>query len=42
MLITGGSDFHGPQVRQSRIGEGLDRWETMEADVQKLMDRIDL
>ena len=42
LLVTGGSDFHGPQVRQSRIGEGLDRWTTMEADVQKLMDRIDL
>ena len=42
MLVTGGSDFHGPQVRQSRIGEGLERWTTMETDVQKLMDRIRL
>ena len=41
MLVTGGSDFHGPQVRQSCIGEGLDRWAAMEADVQKLLNRID-
>ncbi|MFR8178436.1 MAG: PHP domain-containing protein [Christensenellales bacterium] len=42
MLVTGGSDFHGPQVRQSCIGDGLDRWTTAEADVQKLMNRIGL
>ena len=42
MLTTGGSDFHGPQVRQSRIGEGLERWTTMEADMRRLMNRIDL
>ena len=42
MLVTGGSDFHGPQVRQSCIGEGLDRWTTAEADVQKLLNRIGL
>ena len=42
MLATGGSDFHGPQVRQSRIGEGLERWTTMEADMRRLMNRIDL
>ena len=41
MLITGGSDFHGPQVRQSQIGEQLDRWTTMQQDVQRLMRRID-
>lgn len=42
MLVTGGSDFHGPQVRQSHIGEGLERWATMEADVQKLLESVDL
>ena len=42
ILTTGGSDFHGPQVRQSRIGEGLERWTTMEADMRRLMNRIDL
>lgn len=42
MLVTGGSDFHGPQVRQSCIGDGLDRWTTAEADVQKLLNRIGL
>lgn len=42
MFVTGGSDFHGPQVRQSRIGEGLERWTTMETDVQKLLESVDL
>ena len=42
MLVTGGSDFHGPQIRQSCIGDGLDRWTTAEADVQKLLNRIGL
>ena len=42
MLVTGGSDFHGPQVRQSCIGEGIERWTTAEADVQKLLNRIGL
>ena len=41
MLITGGSDFHGVQVRQSQIGEQLERWTTMEQDIRKLMRRID-
>ena len=40
LLVTGGSDFHGPQVRQSCIGDGLDRWTTAEADIQKLLNRI--
>lgn len=40
MLVTGGSDFHGEAVRRTAIGEGLDRWKTMENDVQALMARI--
>ena len=42
VTVTGGSDFHGPQVRQSCIGDGLDRWTTAEADIQKLLNRIEL
>ena len=41
LLISGGSDFHGVQVRQSQIGEQLERWTTMEQDIQKLLRRID-
>ena len=40
LLITGGSDFHGETVRKTEIGEGLDRWQTMESDVQALLARI--
>lgn len=40
MLITGGSDFHGESVRKNEIGEGLDRWKTMESDMQALLARI--
>ena len=40
LLVTGGSDFHGEAVRKTEIGEGLDRWTTMEDDVQALMARI--
>ena len=40
MLATGGSDFHGEAVRKSSIGEGLDRWRTMESDMQALLERI--
>ena len=40
LLVTGGSDFHGEAVRKTGIGEGLDRWEMMEDDVQALMARI--
>ncbi len=40
MLVTGGSDFHGEAVRKSSIGEGLDRWKTMESDMQALLERI--
>ncbi|MGN0991718.1 MAG: PHP domain-containing protein [Candidatus Ventricola sp.] len=40
MLVTGGSDFHGEAVRKSSIGEGLDRWRTMESDMQALLESI--
>lgn len=40
MLITGGSDFHGEAVRKSGIGEGLERWRTIENDVYALLARI--
>lgn len=40
LLVTGGSDFHGEAVRKTEIGEGLDRWTTMEDDVQALMASI--
>ena len=40
MLVTGGSDFHGEAVRKSSIGEELDRWRTMESDMQALLERI--
>lgn len=41
LLVTGGSDFHGEAVRKNEIGEGLDRWKTMESDMQALLARID-
>ena len=40
LLVTGGSDFHGGAVRKSEIGEGLDRWRSMEADMHALLARI--
>ncbi|MBR4038720.1 MAG: PHP domain-containing protein [Clostridia bacterium] len=40
LLITGGSDFHGEEVRKTDIGEGLDRWQTMHSDMQRLLARI--
>jgi len=40
MLATGGSDFHGEAVRKTNIGEGLDRWKTMEDDVDALLARV--
>ena len=40
LLVTGGSDFHGEAVRKTEIGEGLDRWTTIEDDVQALMASI--
>lgn len=40
LLVTGGSDYHGPSVRESCIGEGLERWKTADEDIQKLMTKI--
>ena len=40
LLVTGGSDFHGEAVRPSCIGEGLERWVSMEQDVRLLLSRI--
>lgn len=40
LLVTGGSDFHGPAVRESEIGEGVERWTTREQDVAALLARI--
>ena len=40
MLVTGGSDFHGEAVRKTEIGEGLDRWRSVEDDVHALLARI--
>ena len=39
MLVTGGSDFHGEAVRESCIGEGVDRWTDAESDVRALLVR---
>ena len=40
LLITGGSDFHGEEVRNVCIGQGLDRWQSMQEDVRTLLRRI--
>lgn len=40
MLVTGGSDFHGEAVRKTEIGEGLDRWRSVEEDMHALLARI--
>ncbi|MDO5378525.1 MAG: PHP domain-containing protein [Clostridia bacterium] len=40
LLVTGGSDFHGPAVRESRIGEGVERWTTRETDLPALLARM--
>jgi len=39
MLVTGGSDFHGEAVRKTGVGEGLERWRTMEEDMRALLAR---
>lgn len=39
LLITGGSDFHGEAVRKTEIGEGLDRWRSVEEDVHALLEQ---
>lgn len=40
LLVTGGSDFHGANVREISLGEGLDRWHTQETDVPRLLRAI--
>ena len=41
LLITGGSDFHGKEVKPDiGVGQGLSRWRDMESDVDKLLKRI--
>jgi len=40
LIVTGGSDYHGEAVRKTAVGEGLDRWKTMESDVQALLARV--
>lgn len=40
LLVTGGSDFHGAAVRKTGVGEGLDRWKTMDSDVGALLSRV--
>ena len=40
LLVTGGSDFHGEAVRKTAVGEGLDRWQTMESDVRALLAHV--
>lgn len=41
LLITGGSDFHGERVNEKRMRQGLERWTTMDADAQALLDAIE-
>lgn len=36
LLVTGGSDYHGEAVSPHGLGCGLERWRTIEADVQAL------
>ena len=40
LLVTGGSDFHGCDVRPSRIGDGMAHWRDREADVRALWARV--
>ena len=42
LAVTGGSDFHGPEVRAWNVGENLERWTTAEEDVRDLYARIGL
>lgn len=41
LLVTGGSDYHGETVRASAIFQGLERWKSMESDVQALRSAIE-
>lgn len=40
LLVTGGSDYHGESVSPHGLGCGLDRWRTIDADVQALRAAI--
>lgn len=40
MLVTGGSDFHGENVRDSRLGDTLERWRDVQEDTQRLLERL--
>ncbi len=40
LLVTGGSDFHGDMAHGSVLGDGLNRWTTMEQDLMTFMKRI--
>ena len=41
LLMTGGSDFHGVEVKPDvAIGQGLGRWHTQECDVPQLLECI--
>lgn len=41
LLVTGGSDFHGDAAHRGGIGEGLDRWQDMQADMAALLAAIE-
>ena len=40
LLVTGGSDFHGEAAHRGGIGEGLDRWRTVQEDTTALLSAI--
>ena len=40
LLVTGGSDFHGPDLHGGRIGDGLERWKDVQDDTRRLMRRL--
>lgn len=40
LLVTGGSDFHGDLSHGSVLGDGLDRWTSVEEDMKVFMKRM--
>ena len=43
LMITGGSDFHGREVKPAvELGKGMEKWLGVKADVSRLMARIHL
>ncbi len=43
LLVTGGSDFHGAQVKPDiEIAQEFSRWKTMETDLHSLLKRLQL